>query len=370
MTRPLLFRILIPLAMVLLAEGLLRLGIWENMAQPSSRIGATVALKRRLLAVPEPVHIVTLGNSRAEFGLDHELLAAAAQRHGKRHAPAYLRGANWLSWVTLSNWLKSNRPEVENALIAISAVDLIWANNGPYEIRMVEPFRSGLWPPPEARALFNREDSDTYAVFSSLWAYRADLSDYVRDPMTRHQVVGAPSARIGATVILAERNLCQLPTVTMEQCAAHAPKDMLEIGIVRECKDSLPAKAQRPDWRMALPPAQAAERASVRALRQQQLRDLPFRRPVVVLMPVLKMWRDAGYPSGYDTWVQETLAPLVASGRIELIDATGFFDTPENAECQAFADLYHQNRNSATQLTKALLPRIEAALYQANEASP
>lgn len=368
MSRPILLRVLIPLGVIVLAEVLLRMGVWESMAEPSSRIGATVALKQRVLADAEPVQIVTLGNSRVEYGLDHALLAETAARHGKRHVLASLRGANWLTWTSLASWLKQRRPELDNALIAVSVADLFWENNGSYEIRMVEPFRTGLWPPPEARALFDRQDSNTYAVYSALFAYRADLADYVRDPAARHRVLrlqSEPKVPPGQSI---ERNLCAIPSSSLASCAAHAVTDLRHVDIVTECQQSLAAAQSREDWRV-LNPAIAREREAVRALRQQQLGEMPFRRPLVVLMPVLRLWRNEVYPNGYEPWVQQVLAPLVAAGRIDLIDATTFFDLNAGGECAAFVDLYHQNPSSAHALTVALLPQIETSLYLDREHS-
>jgi hypothetical protein len=364
MTRPILFRVLLPLLVLVLLEALLRAGMWELMATPSSRIGATVALKQRILADSEPIHVVTLGNSRGEYGLDHALLRAMAAKYGKRHVPATLRGAHWMSWLAFSEWLRQERPEVENALFALSVVDLFWVNNGPYEIQMIEPLRGGLVPRAEALALFDWQSGDTYSIFSSLWAYRPDLSDYVRRPQERTSTLRQPAKDPFQPVTLSARNLCALPIQNIDHCAAHpAATDLTDRSIVAECQRTLPNMAQREDWRHPIEPRLQQVRDDIRALRQQQLTRLPYRRPLLVLMPVLKLWRQDAFPQGYEAWVQEVLQPLVASGRIDLIDATTFFDTESGGECRAFLDLYHQNSAAAETLTRALLPRIESALY-------
>lgn len=334
------------------------------MAEPTSRIGATVKLKKALSQEAKPFQIVTLGNSRAEYGLNFDLIQTMANRHGQQHARATLRGANWLTWVTLADWLRQNYPATENAIIAVSIGDLLWAHNGSFEIRMVEPFRTGLWPTREARLIFDRNDSDSYAIWSSLLAYRGDLADYALDPVTRHMVVAretmpVPTAAVPATV----PNLCHLPIDHIASCAAFAPKTLMDVEIVGECQRTLPALSDRQDW---LPPTDyqhAAERESVMRLRQQQIQGMPFKKPVVVLMPVLKVWRQEVFPQGHEAWVRGVFEPLVAQGRISLIDATAYFDDAAGGECGAFIDLYHQTPDAARAMTTELLPVIEAALY-------
>ena len=362
MNVPVLLRVAIPLGALLLCEVLLRAGMWESMAEPSSRVGATVALKRSIREA-EAIDIVTLGNSRAEDGLDHELLRVTALKHGQRHVRATLRGAHWVSWGELSDWIERERTETSNALIAVSVADLFWANNGAHEIAMVEPLRRGLIPSADVRQLFDRHEPATYGVWSSLLVYRADLADYVRDPLERRDslaIAATPETPVKKQTI---PDFCRIPTASIAACAAHVPEELTQIGVVKECRDTLPLLAKREDWTSTSNEAQWQVRASVSALRQRQLADMPYRRPLVVLMPVLKMWRDDVYPEGYESWVDQVLGPMVASGRISLIDATTFFDRRGDAECSAFIDLYHQNHQAAEELTQALLPRIQELLY-------
>lgn len=363
MNLPVLLRIAVPIGAVLLGEALLRAGCWESMAEPSSRIGATVALKREIRSHSRPIDIVTLGNSRAEHGLDHELLRQTARRHGLEHEPATIRGAHWLTWIELSKWLHDERNDINNALIAISVADLFWPNNGTYEIGAVEPFRKGLIPSPEARSLFRVDDPASFGVWSSLLSYRADLQDYVRDPAERHLVIAR--GVIGRPTMPEDPsdNLCGMPIATVKECAAHRPEILKEIGIVRECHDTLAALDNRQDWSSITANQLPADRSLLLHDRQRQLGQMPYRKPLIVLMPVLQMWRNDVYPEGYERWVNMMLRPLVESGRISLIDATNFFDARHAKDCEVFVDLYHQNQDSAEELTRALMPQIEALLY-------
>ncbi len=106
-------------------------------------------------------------------------------------------------------------------------------------------------------------------------------------------------------------------------------------------------------------------------IRQNQLSSSGLSTPpLVVLMPVPKVWRDELLPKGGEDWALSILRPLAEQGVIQLIDYTRFFDSPEGAEwpngaeCNAFWDLYHQNANGQQKLTDSLLPMIEKYLYK------
>ncbi|MCA3054457.1 MAG: hypothetical protein ING54_15630 [Rhodocyclaceae bacterium] len=110
----------------------------------------------------------------------------------------------------------------------------------------------------------------------------------------------------------------------------------------------------------------------MKPLRQQQLRDLPLKRPImVVLMPVPKLTRESIQPIGIHEWTLSVLNPLVEEGVIELHDYTKLFDVGDSSngtnggiDCTAFHDLYHLNSVGQAKLTAKLLPILEDHLYR------
>ena len=106
MNRYLLPRIVLPLLAVLALEGVFRTDFWERFAAPGSHAGTSIRLKQAVAAEPRPIDFVTLGSSRAEYGLDHARIAALGARHGKVHANLSMPGSHWMSVMTVIQWLR------------------------------------------------------------------------------------------------------------------------------------------------------------------------------------------------------------------------------------------------------------------------
>jgi hypothetical protein len=88
--------------------------------------------------------------------------------------------------------------------------------------------------------------------------------------------------------------------------------------------------------------------------------------PVVVLMPMPRVWIDHALPPSLPARALAILQPLVDERRIRLIDATGFFDHDADAGCASFFDFYHQNAQGRERFTRWLLPQLESALYRSD----
>ena len=102
-----------------------------------------------------------------------------------------------------------------------------------------------------------------------------------------------------------------------------------------------------------------------RDLVQAQLRAMRWAKPpLIVLMPMPRLWQRDLLGSGLHTWALSILQPLADAGRIRLIDATGFFDADGAGECRMFFDFYHQNAAGRERLTHWLLPQVVHFLYQ------
>ncbi|MEO6295656.1 MAG: hypothetical protein ABIO74_01020, partial [Dokdonella sp.] len=125
----------------------------------------------------------------------------------------------------------------------------------------------------------------------------------------------------------------------------------------------------------------AAGRLDFGALRQQQplpdfmqkTRDVVQARlraihwpqpPLVVLMPVTRLWTHDVLAIGLHEWALAILQPLEHEGTIHLVDATDFFAADSDAGCRAFFDFYHQNAIGRERFTRWLLPQLKQTLYR------
>jgi hypothetical protein len=365
--RPILLRLLLAVLGLLAIEAAFRFGAWDALVPPQSHSGTTIRMRDAVRAHAGRIDIVTLGSSRAEYGLDHAALAAAAQQRGLVHANLSMPGSHWMTIFEQSRWLRRERPEVQGVVIALSAADMTWRSNGSYELAIVQPMRSPWSIDDEIRFRFDPKDLNTYGVFSALFGYRQAVQHALQSPRElrkslqwfreygRHPLFDGPHV---------SHDLCGLPLATVADCARAAPTIPEQQTPIDQCKSLLPSVGVSPDWRALTADTLTEERRALAELRRAQIRAMGWPRPpVVVLMPITHVWRKELMPQGAIAWSHLVLDPLAASGEIVLIDLSTALDDGDTTRCDYFFDLYHQNEAGARALTQQLLPQLDRTLY-------
>jgi hypothetical protein len=373
--RRLVIMLLGALVLVASVEILFRLGLWEPLARPSSHAGTSVRIKRTLgsTAIPR-LDFVTLGSSRPEYGLDHVMIAAAAREHGWIHADLSMPGSHWMTVGILTRWLERERPEVRGGIIALSAQDFSYPGNGTYELGIVYPFyRLADIPWMAEHVPFQREDIDSYGVYSALFEWRQDIRDFITSPrvrvksLIRHARNDSPDALFANPS--AQGDMCRYGLDSIAACdRLEASTDTADEGLKRQCRDIRAGLSGGLDYATLMQQAPLPESLEhTRDLVQTQLAQTRWAQPpLVILMPMPPIWFDR-HGDGLRDWALSILQPLADSGRIRLIDATHFFDGETNAGCADFFDFFHQNAAGRERLTRWLLPQIETALYGAGK---
>lgn len=369
--------LLAPLLLLALMEVAFENGIWEPLAQPVSHAGSSVRLKQALSDASIPrVDYVTLGSSRPEYGLDHALLATSAKQAGRVHANLAMPGSHWLTIGLLAAWLQHAHPEVQGGIIALSIQDLINPGNGSYELGIVQPFRHvGDVGMVSEHVAFNRADVATYGIYSALFGWRADIQEFVRHPYARKLTLDWMKKNRPPAYTLFENpqshgDMCAFGLDAISACdKVDASSEPERDGLKRQCKELRGDAVGRPDFgALAQQKPLPAFMHKTRDIVQAELRAIPWPQPpMVVLMPVPRIWTRDVLGAGLHEWALAILQPLADEGRIHLVDATDFFAADADAGCGAFFDFYHQNALGRERLTHWLLPQVERFLYLDDE---
>lgn len=360
-----------PLFLLMVLETAFRLGIWEPLAASRSHAATSIRMKRALLdPALARIDFVTLGSSRPQFGIDHARLADAAAAQGFVHANLSMPGSHWMTIGVVSRWLQAHHPEIQGGLIALSAQDLTWKTNGYYELGIVQPFRRGAhgaWI--EARNPFDSTRIESYGSRSALFAWRDDVRDFLTHPFSRiANLRNTPDAPDTPALFRNQEltgDMCQWGVQSLDACsrldsAANGPPRLRQqCGKIREHVGNLPdypsliGKEELPLYMQ-----------ETRDLAQSQLRALDWPvSPIVVLMPMPKIWRDDTRSVLAQEWALRILRPLDDEGVIHLLDATRFFDDAGSDACTYFADFYHQNAKGRERLSRWLLPQVGDMLF-------
>lgn len=376
--RALLLKLIAAIVLVALVEIAFQAGLWERLAKPDSHAGTSVRLKRALSDPSVPrIDFVTLGSSRPAFGLDHARIAAAAREHGFVHADLSMPGSHWMTIGILGDWLTRHHPETRSAIIALAIQDFAWPGNGSYELGIVQPFRRiADIPWMERHVAFQRDDVETWGVYSALFAWRQDIQSFVASPSARLKSLRWFARNRGTQVTLfdnpsSQGDMCAIGLGSLAACdRADASTDPALAGLKRQCVEIRGAVAGYATRMNQAPTSDAL--AATQTLIRNELRDAHWSSPpLVVLMPVPKIWRGDGIQtSSLHEWALHVLKPLADEGRIHVIDATGFFDADPDEGCSAFFDFYHQNAEGRERFTQWLLPHIEQRLFVPAMTSP
>ncbi len=372
-------RFLLVILLLATVEAVLRFGTWNRFTLPNSHAGTTV----RALAAWSPqgdaaVDTVTLGSSRPEYALDHVALAALAQKYGQRHLSFAMPGAHMLTIDTVSSWLKQNRRDVKNRVVALSIVDFVWAANGEYELGIVAPMHASIDGERLQQRLPLKTDSYTWGAVSALWRYRQDIRDAVFAPKQRLNALKNPGSFNRAMNTQVAQNVCQVDTATVASCAAETPATILPstalnhgaIGAKRLCADWQTQFGKAPGGDLSANPHMPEVLLAQKLVSESLSRKTWPGKTVVVLLPTHHLWTQPPMATGQHALALEVLQPLVNSGDITLIDATTVLDFPSaisanlRSDCASFGDLFHQNDVGREKLMTWLMPRLEQALYR------
>ncbi len=372
-------RVVIILTMLAALEFGFRYGIWDRLAKPGSYAGTVVMIKNAVEALgPDKVDFLTIGDSIVGSGLNHEEVAAAAKKYGFTHIHVGTGGMHWMSTDFMIRWVKSQSPRLQNAVIATNVNNFRFAGNGDYELAISAPVArpwNSDWMSNSVE--FKKDNIRTYGVYSALFQYRDDIRDLVESPIQRvRDIRWTAKNGLNDNIIFhpypIERNICRVPLTSVQACADAKATNSDDQNLINQCRNDAPRAAkqaiQKQDYRTWTDPKSWPHLNALKPLRQKQLRDLPLKRPIlVVLMPVPKLTRESIQPIGIHEWTLSVLQPLVDEGVIELVDFTELFDgdgSNGGVDCTAFHDLMHLNNTGQRQITQKLLPIFEEKLYR------
>ena len=360
----------LPVLILLALEWAFRAQLWSPYAKPDSHAGTS---QRKLEGLRDPrvqqIDFVTLGDSRAVYGIDHAGLFAAAQTHGRTHLNLSMPGSHWMTLALQQQWLKREHPELRGVVIGVSVASFGGVFNGDYELGIVTPWRT--WQDTDLVAEFiplQRGKPESYAVASALMAWRDDVSDLLRHFGPRRKDLAWWNQQDHWQALHSnvdeQRDLCGVPLHRVSDCDALAGRGDVEPRLLQACA-GMPRVPVEQRWghAAALAGQPTEAEAALRDTVQDHLRRWGTERPpVLVLLPMHGAWLQDVFAPDRHAWVLSILRPLHESGEIVLLDHTWDFIDEGQTDCNAFWDFHHHNNAGRQRLAERLSPEIAAAL--------
>ena len=216
----------LPVLILLALEWAFRAQLWSPYAKPDSHAGTS---QRKLEGLRDPrvqqIDFVTLGDSRAVYGIDHAALFAAAQARGQTHLNLSMPGSHWMTLILQQQWLKREHPELRGVVVGLSVSSFGGVFNGDYELGIVTPWRTWQDTNRVAELIpLQRGKPETYAVASALMAWRDDVSDLLQHPGPRRKALAWWSQQDHWLALQSnvdeQRDLCAVPLHRVSDCDA------------------------------------------------------------------------------------------------------------------------------------------------------
>jgi hypothetical protein len=354
---------LVLLLVILLPEVLIRFGLYEPLANPTSYAGRTVYIKNALRDFGrDKVNVLTLGDSRAAMGLNHLAIFEASRLQGLNHVRFAMPGSHFMTFKTVSAWGMDELAGLRGIVLAVSPFSFGHAGNGAHENAIVLPVRNAI-SGSEIRyhVPFKRSDLRTWTSYYSAAGYRDDFKELLTNPNQRLAKLArhAPPVRVRTLTYNNENplDLCAVSTADPQACL-----DELE-----RVQDQVPAKPWRAlnrlcqgafKERVVLPPG-AAEQKLIDAWLDFFERLSSGLRVMVVLMPDHSLFQQHGYAPNARYVMERTVFEAHRRGLIDLADFRELMKQEPGDECRFFADGHHLNAVGKDVLTEALIPELE-----------
>ncbi|MEP6483551.1 MAG: hypothetical protein ABJB01_03810 [Rudaea sp.] len=363
-------KFVLPILAVVVIDLLFQFGIWEAFASPNSHAGMSITKKRALRdATYAHIDYVTLGSSRPVYGMDHEALSAAAAQSGRVQANLTVAGMHWMSLGVFTHWLHDVHPEIRGGIIAFAVQDFLAPGNGSYEIGIAYPFRrTSDIGEMKQHVPFDWHDPSTYGLYSGLFEYHEDVQDFVAAPRARHALLSYFRSLTPTQVLAGNasetKDICSAKIQSLSDCESLASRTH-DAVLDTQCRLIRDTAVGRYDLRPFLADQPLTPQLQqTRDLIRTQLSSMTWAEPpIVVLMPMPALWLRDALPEGAHDWALSILKPLIAEGRIRVVDYTDLFNADGVTDCSAFFDLYHNNVSGRDRLMQNLLPYLQEHLY-------
>jgi hypothetical protein len=364
------YRFWLPFVLLLGLEFIFELGFYEPFVKIESHSGTTIRVKKALKELGyENIDYVTIGDSRADTGIDHGAVFEASLRFGQRHISMAMPGSHFTTYKMESRFLHGNLSNLKGVLLGVSSSSMTRIFNGYAELGIIQPFRNLKDYDQVPRTIpFEIHTTESYGAVSSLFAYQQDIKDLISHPRQRIRSLlqkKRPWREVLAHGEWLDFDICSINLETPEACLA-------SVGQITGSEPNMPQdrldEYQRISdgcngarYRMNLPEGDQIER--VKNSWRELLHSLRFKKkPIVVLLPDNSLLEKYQFPAGVNEWALSILKPMAEQNEIILLDYSKRFAVED--ECKYFLDPIHLNSLGMKTITKELLPFLKAYYQQ------
>lgn len=346
--------------LLLLVEMLLRWGVYDGLVEPRSFLGNGI---NRVSAVEalgkENIHWVTLGDSRIDWGVDHNEIRMKQAERGKEHVRMSFESSNFMTIQATLAWSIENMSQLEGVMIGISENGFAHKANVKKLFKVVWPFRSAL----DFDGYQMMAAEDEWKLVTNRLAtvnYFADIKDLVNRPLKRLKRIRNDQMNSDGVWAFKKSftfDVCQFPLSTLNDCVDTAktvknipqnrgfrlPKELCSsANVINRARVNLPM--------LDSPVSSELQKNWVALFEYALEKGVKIK---LVLLPEHEMHNYLIKPRNASEIVANILSQLENEPNFELIDLRNII--PDQGHCSFFADPLHFNNKGIDLVTEHVL---------------
>ena len=360
--------LIIGIAVVL--ELLLRLGIYDDFIKPRSYLGNAVYREKALQDFGlENVHWITIGDSRLDWGIEHEKILKLQKDKGINHLRMSFESSNFLALQSTVEWSMANMPNLEGIFLGVGENNFGHYDDVSKQYNVAWPFRNFI----------NYDDFKyfhpnfwkfSYLSRFALYVYFFDIKELFQKSMVRFKQISHYQSKEHSDIFSFKRDLpndvCEFELDSIQQCVKTANRHIDQVNnkgafnfIQLVCGNDY--SQRRAQNNTPFHKKTADEQLQI-SNNWKKLFDKIFsngKKLKVVLLPEHQMFNYAVKPTNSVETMNMVLDSYRSKSDFELIDFRNLFaEDSSHKECEYFSDPLHLNNLGMTKLTQAIVERL------------
>ena len=174
-------------ALILIAELILRTGVWDNQVKPRSYLGHGVYREKAVLEnQAEPTHWVSIGNSVLDWGLNHQALRSTLKTKGINYTRMSMGGSRFPAVQMTTDWAVAQMPELKGIVIGAN-ISGLGSYNLDTQYKIAWPFLAHF----DGEYQYSPSGSFWESMYkkTALYVFFEDLKDYVLNHQKRQKAL-------------------------------------------------------------------------------------------------------------------------------------------------------------------------------------
>lgn len=217
---------LLVLLLALLLEVLLRFNLWDNMIKPRSFLGNALYREQALRDFGlEKVHWITVGDSKSDWGLEHQAILNVQKINGNNHLRLSFESSNFMAIQATVDWSIANMPNLKGIMLGISEDSVSHLSDVTTQYNVAWQFRNYY---DDDKYQYFEANYQSYAYITSLasYVYHKDIKNFIMNMSSRIKAIDRYQLNTYKNIFNYSRhlsgNICDFSLDSIQQCVQMA----------------------------------------------------------------------------------------------------------------------------------------------------